>query len=357
MKRILTTAADRIRSSALGRHASRSARRTARARHAMARRRRHSPSRKKSCTAPSSTASSVVVVADSASTCRATHRRSVVALRGNQPPDRAADALRDWCMNTIPTADKWTKKKVTFRSTCITRRRRPINGKLYIFGGCLRAITGEGATANTWEYDPVADSHTGARAAAGQALLGAGGDGQRQDLRDRRPRDVREWPGQPRVGPERDARPGDQHVDGTQPDADVAEPRVLRRGQREDLRDRRTHRGAANIGLVTNIDVVEEYDPATNLWGVVKQRMPTRAAAGSGDVQRQDLRVGRRDHELPAVGGLQGARSVRSRQRHVGHSAVDAERAPRRRRGLHRQQAAPREREAGRRRRAGHGGH
>src|SRR5207253_3771720 len=33
------------------------------------------------------------------------------------------------------------------------------NGKIYIFGGCTRAISGEGGSTGVWEYDPVADSY------------------------------------------------------------------------------------------------------------------------------------------------------------------------------------------------------
>jgi N-acetylneuraminic acid mutarotase len=38
--------------------------------------------------------------------------------------------------------------------------------------------------------------------------------------------------------------------------------------------------GAGNVPATSNIDVVEEYDPATNLWSVVKQRMPTPRSGG-----------------------------------------------------------------------------
>ena len=38
--------------------------------------------------------------------------------------------------------------------------------------------------------------------------------------------------------------------------------------------------GAGNVPATSNIDVVEEYDPATNLWGAVKQKMPTPRSGG-----------------------------------------------------------------------------
>jgi N-acetylneuraminic acid mutarotase len=41
--------------------------------------------------------------------------------------------------------------------------------------------------------------------------------------------------------------------------------------------------GAAFIGVASNTDVVEEYDPATDSWGAVRARMPTaRSAAAWG---------------------------------------------------------------------------
>jgi N-acetylneuraminic acid mutarotase len=37
---------------------------------------------------------------------------------------------------------------------------------------------------------------------------------------------------------------------------------------------------AGMIPYSSNTDVVEEYDPATNTWGGVKQRMPTARSGG-----------------------------------------------------------------------------
>src|SRR5258707_14907144 len=48
-----------------------------------------------------------------------------------------------------PGPDKWTKKK-NIPVPVHHQAQATVNGKLYIFGGCLRAITGEGATANVW---------------------------------------------------------------------------------------------------------------------------------------------------------------------------------------------------------------
>src|SRR5262249_42198609 len=38
---------------------------------------------------------------------------------------------------------------------------------------------------------------------------------------------------------------------------------------------------ASFIGVASNADVVEEYDPATDSWGAVRARMPTARSAGA----------------------------------------------------------------------------
>src|ERR1700751_121353 len=53
-------------------------------------------------------------------------------------------------------ADKWTKK-ATIPVPVHHLAQAAYNGKLYIFGGCTRAITGEGGVTNSWEWDPVTD--------------------------------------------------------------------------------------------------------------------------------------------------------------------------------------------------------
>ena len=57
-----------------------------------------------------------------------------------------------------PGPDKWTKKK-TCRSRVHHQAQAVFNGKIYIFGGCMRAISGEGGRTNAWEYDPATDTY------------------------------------------------------------------------------------------------------------------------------------------------------------------------------------------------------
>jgi N-acetylneuraminic acid mutarotase len=50
--------------------------------------------------------------------------------------------------------------------------------------------------------------------------------------------------------------------------------------------------GAGNIPATTNVDVVEEYDPATNQWGPIKDRMPTARSGGGAATYNGKIYVG-----------------------------------------------------------------
>ena len=60
-------------------------------------------------------------------------------------------------MEYDPAGDRWTRKK-DMPIKVHHQAQIPYNGKLYVFGGCLRGISGEGGTQNAWEWDPVADT-------------------------------------------------------------------------------------------------------------------------------------------------------------------------------------------------------
>ena len=110
--------------------------------------------------------------------------------------------------------------------------------------------------------------------------------------------------------------------------------------------------GAGNIPVTTNVDTVEEYDPATNLWGAVKERMPQVRSGGGWATCNGKIYVGGGEwitREFYAA--LQGARCLRPRDQHVGDADVAAWRGARQRHGVHRQQAAHRERKDARGRR------
>ena len=49
-----------------------------------------------------------------------------------------------------PATDRWTKKK-DMPVHVHHQAQAAYNGKLYVFGGCLKGISGEGGTQNAWE--------------------------------------------------------------------------------------------------------------------------------------------------------------------------------------------------------------
>ena len=189
-----------------------------------------------------------------------------------------------------PAADKWTKKK-DIPVHVHHQGQAAYNGKLYIFGGCLRQISGEGATANVWEFDPVADSY--------KALA---------------PMPVK------RCSPQAEEVGGKIYViGGLEPLENGLGTRVTGRNEvydpatntwttRSPMPTSRNHAysgvvngkiyviggriGAGNIPATTNIDVVEEYDPATNLWGAIHQRMPTPRSGGGAATYSGKIYVG-----------------------------------------------------------------
>ena len=177
-----------------------------------------------------------------------------------------------------PAADRWTRKK-DMPVKVHHQAQTPLNGKLYVFGGCLQGISGEGGTQNAWEWDPVADNW---RALAPLTVKRCSAVAEQVD--------------------------GKIYlIGGLEPMENGKGTRVSGRNQvydpatntwteRSPMPTARNHAfsgvvngkiyviggriGAGNIPATTNIDVVEEYDPAMNLWGVVKQRMPTPRSGG-----------------------------------------------------------------------------
>ena len=189
-----------------------------------------------------------------------------------------------------PAADKWTRKK-DMPVHVHHQAQAAYNGKLYIFGGCLRQISGEGATANVWEFDPAADSY--------KALA---------------PMPVK------RCSAQAEEVGGKIYViGGLEPLENGLGTRVTGRNEmydpatntwttRSPMPTSRNHAfsgvvnnkiyviggriGAGNIPATTNIDVVEEYDPATNLWGSIKDRMPTARSGGGAATYNGKIYVG-----------------------------------------------------------------
>jgi N-acetylneuraminic acid mutarotase len=192
-----------------------------------------------------------------------------------------------------PATDKWAKKKpmpLLSHHVAFTEYR----GRIYAFGGFVLPPTGPAAWApvdNAWEYDPVADSWKAlapmptkrgspVAAVAGEKIYVIGGA--------TTPPDSKETAVHP-------ARP--QVSVGTVEEYDPARNTWRPRSSMP------TPRNHATVGVVngkiyviggrvgaafisagsSNVDVVEEYDPATDAWGSARARMPSaRSAMASG---------------------------------------------------------------------------
>ena len=107
--------------------------------------------------------------------------------------------------------------------------------------------------------------------------------------------------------------------------------------------------GAGNIPATTNIDTVEEYDPATNLWGVVKERMPTPRSGGGYATCNGKIYAGGGEWITRELYAASGRSRPTIRDEHVAGSAVTPGRSTRQRDGVHRQPAAHGERKDARR--------
>jgi len=189
-----------------------------------------------------------------------------------------------------PGPDKWTKKK-DIPVHVHHQAQAAYNGKLYIFGGCLRAISGEGGTTNVWEFDPVADSYRAlaplpvkrcsaiAETVNGKIYVIGGlepmenGQGTRVSGRNEM------YDPATNTWTERSPMPTsrDHAFSG------VVNNKIYVIGGRI---------GAGNIPATSNIDIVEEYDPATNLWGSIKDRMPTPRSGGGAATYNGKIYVG-----------------------------------------------------------------
>src|SRR4051812_2977087 len=191
-----------------------------------------------------------------------------------------------------PGPDKWTKKK-SIPVPVHHQAQTVLDGKIYIFGGCQRPLSGPGAGGwapvdNTWEYDPAADTYKALAPLPGKRCSAIAEN----------------------VGGKIYVIGGVTTMDHTN---DVAfngqgPARVLGVNQmydpaantwttdRSPMPTARNHAfsgvvngkiyvigGRIGHGFVTtssNSDVVEEYDPVRDTWGVAKARMFTPRSGG-----------------------------------------------------------------------------
>jgi N-acetylneuraminic acid mutarotase len=193
-----------------------------------------------------------------------------------------------------PAGDKWTKKKpmgLASHHVAFTE----MNGKIYAFGGFVPPQSGPPAWVpidNAWEYDPAADTWKAlapmptkrgspVAVAVGGKIYVIGGAATPAN--------------QPEVTAVHPAKP--HVVLGTVEEYD---PATNTWRARTPMPTPRNHAvgaavngkvyviggrvGGAFIGIAADIDVVEEYDPATDRWGATRARMPTPRSAMAGGV-------------------------------------------------------------------------
>src|SRR5215831_11181111 len=193
-----------------------------------------------------------------------------------------------------PATDKWTKKK-TMPLLSHHVAFAEYRGKIYAFGGFVYPASGPPAWApldNAWEYDPVADSWKALAAmptkrgspvavTVGDKIYVIGG----ATL--------------PPGSKETAVLPGRPHISvGAVEEFDPATNTWRARASMPTPRNHATA-GAVNgkiyviggrVGTSfissgsSNIDVVEEYDPAADAWGVARARMPSARSAMAGGV-------------------------------------------------------------------------
>jgi N-acetylneuraminic acid mutarotase len=190
-----------------------------------------------------------------------------------------------------PAADKWTKKK-SIPVPVHHQAQTVLNGKIYIFGGCQRPLTGPGAGGwapvdNVWEYDPVADSYKALAPMPGKrcSAIAENVNGKIYVLGGATTMDNTTDTAFNGQGPAR--------VLGTN---QMYDPATNTWTNKSPMPTGRNHAfsgvvngkiyvigGRIGHGFVTtssNTDVVEEYDPVRDTWGVAKARMLTPRSGG-----------------------------------------------------------------------------
>ena len=86
--------------------------------------------------------------------------------------------------------------------------------------------------------------------------------------------------------------------------------------------------GHGFILSATNTDVVEEYNPVTDMWSAPKERMPTpRSGGGWGTDGRRIYVAGRRGDDQRARRRVSSHRGVRAGDQFLDHAALHADAA------------------------------
>ena len=205
-----------------------------------------------------------------------------------------------------PDSGRWTKKQpmaLPSHHVAITA----LDGKLYAFGGFVPPESGPPAWVpinNAWEYDPGADRWKGlapmpskrgsaVAAAVNGKIYVIGGAA------------VHPGSSEPSLQP---ARP--HRSVGTVEEYD---PQTDKWAERSSMPTARNHAaigavndkiyviggrlGSAFIFTASNTNIVEEYDPATDQWGLVKAKMPTERSGGAWAVYKGRIYVAGGEHQ------------------------------------------------------------
>ena len=233
-------------------------------------------------------------------------------------------------------ADRWTKKK-PIPVPVHHQAQTEYNGKIYVFGGCQRPLSGPGMNGwepvdNAWEYDPAADAWRAlapmpikrcsavAEEVGGKIYVIGGAT-------------IMENSGETALFGNRPAR-----VLGTN---QVYDPATNTWANRSPMPTTRNHAfsgavngkiyviggrlGAAHVTASSNTDVVEEYDPARDTWGGVKARMPTARSGGGWATYNGRIYVSGGELQNDRVARhVPRARGLRACDEPLDHPAVDA---------------------------------
>ena len=150
------------------------------------------------------------------------------------------------------------RRRSRSRCPCTTRRRRSSTERSTCSADAsvrspARAWAAGQPVDNSWEYDPPTDAwralapmpRSAVRRSPSRSTARSTSSAARRSMENSG--ETALFGNRPAAHPrhEPDVRPGDQHVDQQEPDADGAQPRVLGRGERQDLRDRRPPRRRA----------------------------------------------------------------------------------------------------------------
>jgi len=210
-----------------------------------------------------------------------------------------------------PAADRWTKKKPMAR-TVHHQAMAEYKGKIYVFGGFVAPGTGAGwePVDNAWEYDPAADTWKALAPLPMKrgSALAVEVDGKIYVIGGATTVEGSKAPAIAGAGPARVLTSNDVYDPVTNVWQSRA-PMALGRNH--------AFAGAVNgkiyviggrighgfISVASNTDVVEEYDPATNMWSGLKAPMPTPRSGGGWGTYNGRIYVAGGEVATPTLAG------------------------------------------------------